>query len=298
MAFCDLHMHSTASDGTDPPEALPRLVKDAGLTAFALTDHDTPDGLAACAAAAKRLRVSFIPGIELSADPVVDPALAGSADDGADGQNGVMRHGTLHLLGYGIDPQDPGIGAVRDQLRDSRHERNPMILEKLAGLGVHVSYDEVIAAAGGEGLVVGRPHIAQVLVDKGYVRSVHEAFRRYIGVGAPAYARKDQLSAADAIQAIDAAGGLAVLAHPVQLRLAEDELEHTVSVLVDQGLRGIETRHSDHRPDDVRRFEALAQRFNLLPTGGSDYHGTRKSVALGQSRVPAAVGEGLLEALG
>ncbi|MEM6393691.1 MAG: PHP domain-containing protein [Planctomycetota bacterium] len=308
MSFCDLHMHSTASDGTDPPEALPRLVKDAGLTAFALTDHDTQDGLLACGAAAKRLRVGFIPGIELSVDPVVDPALAGSAEGGSDGEGGAMRRGTLHLLGYGIDPADAGIGAIRDRLRESRHERNPMILEKLAGLGVDVSYDEVIAAAGGEGgggggsgsggQVVGRPHIAQVLVDKGYVRSVHEAFRRYIGVGAPAYARKDQLSSADAIGAINAAGGLAVLAHPVQLRLSEDELEHAVSLLVDQGLRGIETRHSDHRPEDTRRFEALAERFNLLPTGGSDYHGTRKSVELGQCRVPAEVGQRLMEALG
>ncbi|MEM1212176.1 MAG: PHP domain-containing protein [Planctomycetota bacterium] len=295
MAFCDLHMHSTASDGTDPPDALPRLVKDAGLAAFSLTDHDTPDGLSACAAEAKRLRVTFIPGIELSADPVVDPALL-DGDDGEDAQ-AVARRGTLHLLGYGIDPEDPGILAIRDRLSASRHERNPMILERLAGLGVHLDYGEVIEAAGGEGHVVGRPHIAQVLVEKGYVRSVHEAFRRYIGVGAPAYARKDQLSAGDAIQAIDAAGGLAVLAHPVQLRLPDDALEHAVSLLVDQGLRGIETRHSDHRPADTRLFEAFAQRFNLIATGGSDYHGARKAVTLGQCRVPAEAVDRLLHAL-
>ena len=287
MAFCDLHIHSTASDGSDPPEALPRLVKDAGLAAFALTDHDTPDGLAACANAAKRLRVRFIPGIELSANP----------DLTAEPNPQTPPTGTLHLLGYGIDPNHADLHTIRDRLLQARDQRNPQIIANLAKLGVNIDYNQVVARAGGPGSVVGRPHIAQLLVDKCYVKSVHEAFRLYIGEGAAAYVRKDRLSARDAIQAIHDAGGLAVLAHPVQLGLDNEALEHALAGLVDLGLDGIETRHSDHRPADIKRFEAYAQRFDLLTTGGSDYHGSNKAVKLGDAKVPMTDCRALLDAL-
>lgn len=291
--FCDLHLHSTASDGTDAPEALPRLCKAAGLSAFALTDHDTTAGLVACAKAARKLKIDFVPGIELSANPDL-------FDTGS-------PVGSLHLLGHFIDPDHPRLAEIGERLLIARAQRNPLIIEKLNALGVKISYDEVIELAsgthrkdaGGDPIrgIVGRPHIGQVLVNKGYVKSIHEAFAKYIGSDGAAYARRDLLSAAEAIDAIHDAGGLATLAHPVQLNLADDDtLEHTVARLVDLGLDGIETRHSDHAPADVKRFAKLAERFKLHTAGGSDYHGSRKSIALGSQRVPRSVYETLRDA--
>ena len=303
----DLHMHSTASDGTDAPGSLARLVKDAGLAGFALTDHDTTAGLAAAAKAAKRLRIGFVPGIELSADPgsVAPP------EAGGDAAGKSPSVGTLHILGYHVRHDDEGLAALGEQLRATRAKRNPEVVDKLQTLGVKIEYEEVLAAAGvpdsvwgddaaidATGVIVGRPHIAQVLISKGYVKSVHEAFAKYIGFGGAAHTRKDRLSATDAIDAIHAAGGAAVLAHPVQLRLAEELLEHAVARLKDMGLDGIETRHSDHAPADVERFAGYAERFKLVATGGSDYHGTRKHVALGSVTVSDEVTEALLAAGG
>ncbi|MEO0513904.1 MAG: PHP domain-containing protein [Planctomycetota bacterium] len=289
-SFCDLHLHSTASDGTDAPEALPRLCKAAGLSAFALTDHDTTAGVAACAAAARRIKIDFVPGIELSANP----DLAGTG----------RPVGSLHVLGHFIDPDHPHLAEISQRLRRARAERNPLIIEKLNKLGVRITYDEVLElAAGGasqapaDDAIVGRPHIGQVLVNKGYVKSIHEAFARYIGSQGAAYARRDLLTAAEAIEAIHASGGLATLAHPVQLEITDAaELEHTVARLVDLKLDGLETRHSDHTAADVKRFEKLAARFKLLTTGGSDYHGSRKTIALGSQRVPRSAYAALAEA--
>ena len=280
---CDLHLHSSASDGTDDPADLPRLCKAAGLSAFALTDHDTVAGVAACAAAAKKQKIDFVPGIELSVDPDIDTT----------GE----REGSLHLLGLFVDPRHPWLGEITETLTRARAERNPEIIRKLNGLGVRIAYDEVLDLAG-PGATVGRPHIAQMLVKKGYVKSVHEAFAKYVGVGGAAYARRDLIGAKEAIAGVHAAGGLALLAHPVQLRLPAETrpgeaLGHVVGRLKAQGLDGIETRHSDHAPADVARFEALADRLNLLTTGGSDYHGSRKSIALGNAAVPRAVYERL-----
>jgi predicted metal-dependent phosphoesterase TrpH len=287
-AFCDLHLHSTASDGTDAPGDLPRLVKAAGLSAFALTDHDTTAGLVECAAAAKKLKLDFVPGIELSANPDLDGA-------------GSPR-GTLHLLGYFIDPDHAGLAEISNRMARARDERNPRIVEKLNGLGVRMDYDEVVKLArdlaGGDArAVVGRPHIGQLLIAKGYVKSMHEAFNKYLGAGGEAYTRRDRLDAAEAIDTVHAAGGLICLAHPVQLKLEDDaELEHAVARLVDLGLDAIETRHSDHTPADMQQFTKLATRFGLLTSGGSDYHGSRKSVTLGGQRVPIGVYEGLRDA--
>lgn len=299
MAY-DLHMHSTASDGTDAPGDLPRLVKDAGLSGFALTDHDTTAGLADAAKAAKRLRIAFVPGIELSADP---GSVAPTADDDA------PRTGTLHLLGYHVRHDDAGLAALGERLRATRAKRNPEVVGKLKTLGVKIEYEEVLAAAGvpesawgddaaidATGVIVGRPHIAQVLIAKGYVKSVHEAFAKYIGFGGAAHTRKDRLSAEEAIAAIHTAGGAAVLAHPVQLRLPEDLLEHAVARLKDMGLDGIETRHSDHAPADTERYADYAKRFSLITTGGSDYHGSRKHVALGSVTATSEQAQRLAEA--
>lgn len=307
---CDLHTHSTASDGTDAPGDLPRLAKQAGLSAIALTDHDTTAGLAEFADAAKKAKVKAVPGIELSADPSI---LHAEPDK-------VTRLGTLHILGYFINPDAPHLADIEARLREARAQRNPEMIAKLNELGMNIDYEEVIEAAGGTGgprntggldtstgetfgglgtdekTIVGRPHIGQVMMQKGYVKSIHEAFSRYIGQGGAAYVRKDRLSAKEAIHAIHEADGLAVLAHPIQLGLAStDLLEHAVAKLKSLGIDGLETRHSDHEPRDTEHFNKLAEQLNLLATGGSDYHGSRKTVVLGSQKVPLSIYENLLK---
>jgi 3',5'-nucleoside bisphosphate phosphatase len=298
--YCDLHTHSTASDGTDMPGDLPRLAKQAGLGAIALTDHDTTAGLAEFVDAAKRAKVKAVPGIELSADPSV---LHAEPDK-------VARLGTLHILGYFINPESSHLAEIEVRLREARAQRNPEMVAKLNELGMNIDYEEVIEAAGGprgtgtsgssgtdENKIVGRPHIGQVMMQKGYVKSIHEAFARYIGQGGAAYVRKDRLSAEEAISAIHEAEGLAVLAHPTQLGIdSADHLEHAVARLKSLGIDGIETRHSDHEPRDTEQFNKLAEQLNLLTTGGSDYHGSRKTVVLGGQKVPLSIYENLLNA--
>jgi predicted metal-dependent phosphoesterase TrpH len=289
--FCDLHMHSTASDGSDPPEALPALAAEAGLSAMALTDHDTTAGLAECEAAADEQGIAFAAGIELSADPasVDQPSKRGRTAGG-----GESAAGTLHILGYFIQPEDPGLARLQKRLAEARHQRNPAMIARLQDLGVDLTHEEVTELAEAEqSQAPGRPHIARLLMQKGCVKSMHEAFARYIGSQGAAYVRKDRLSAAEAINAIHQAGGLASLAHPVQLELSGPELEHAVARLADLGLDAIEAHHSDHQPADVKHFQRLAERFRLAITGGSDYHGNRKRVALGSQHVPMAVYEQL-----
>jgi predicted metal-dependent phosphoesterase TrpH len=287
--FCDLHMHSTASDGTTPPGQLGKLAKAAGLAAVALTDHDTTNGLADGAHGCSRAGVAFVPGIEVSADPAVN----GPADT-------AERRGTLHILGLFIRPDDPWLEKVQVRMKEARQSRNPAIVEKLRLLGVDIQDDDVLAVADAQGTaILGRPHIAQVLFDKGYVKSIQDAFRQYLGQGAAAYVRRDRLAAEEAIEAIHHAGGLAVMAHPVQMGLREPGLlEHAVARLKDLGLDGIETHHSDHTPALVRQYGDMAKRFNLLTSGGSDFHGSRKDVEMGCANVPIEVYERLKEAAG
>jgi len=286
--FCDLHVHSTASDGTTLPQDLPKLARAAGLAAMALTDHDTTDGLPACAAAAARIGLTFVPGIEISADPGPPPGRPATSP---------MRLGTLHILGLFVAAGDAKLRQIRQRMRAARNSRNPAIVEKLNALGVGIDYAEVLDLARAEGTqIIGRPHIAEVLMRRGYADSVTDAFARYLRQGAPAYVRRDRLAANDAIDAIHHAGGLAVMAHPVQLVAGDrDQLEQHVRRLKDSGLDGIETRHSDHTPQEVDFFEDLAKRYGLGTSGGSDFHGSRKSVALGSQRVPFTVFEGLVE---
>jgi predicted metal-dependent phosphoesterase TrpH len=289
--FCDLHTHSTASDGTVRPELLPQLARDAGLHAIALTDHDTTAGLPACEAACKALNINFVPGIEISADPLLDTSPDPASDDRP-------RVGTLHILGLFVRHDDPKLAHVHDRMLDARLQRNPQIIARLNALGVNISYDDVLALAAEEGTeIIGRPHIAQVLIKLGHVQSTKEAFTKYLGQGKPAYVRKDLFTAADAIDAIHHAGGLASLAHPVQLKITEpDAIHRYVAQLKSLGLDAIEARHPDHTPEVAASFAQLAERLNLLTTGGSDFHGRRKDIPLGSQRVPLSVFDALRSA--
>jgi 3',5'-nucleoside bisphosphate phosphatase len=278
--FCDLHMHSTASDGTNTPAELATLAKAAGLGAIALTDHDTTAGLPECESACKKAGVAFAPGIELSAEAAAVRATPPQGD---------QRLGTLHILGLFVRHDDPKLLDIHHRLLQARQDRNPQIVRNLQDLGVRIDYVEVVELASSTGTaVVGRPHIAQVLVKKGYVKSVQDAFSRYIGEGKAAYVRKDTLDPRDAIEAIHAAGGLAILAHPIQLRYRDDdELSYMLTKLKDAGLDGVEVRHSDHTAALADQYQKLAEKLGLLVSGGSDYHGSRKAIEFGSQRVGA-----------
>jgi len=259
-SFVDLHCHSTASDGTLAPADVVRLAVECQLGALALTDHDTIDGVADAAAEANRLGLDFLPGIEISAE--------------------FPHPGTLHLLGYGVDPQSAVLRDLTKTLLAGRDNRNPKIVAKLNEMGVHVSMKEWEDEA--KGNVLGRPQLAAILHRKGYVSSIKEAFNKYLGQGAPAYADKERLSPRRAIEMIIECGGVPVLAHPIQLHTDNDaQLERIVKDLIDQGLAGIEVIHSDHNADNVQKYDALARRYGLLRTGGSDFHGANKQIELG-----------------
>jgi predicted metal-dependent phosphoesterase TrpH len=257
-----------------------RLAREVGLSGLALTDHDTVDGIAEAIAEAAREGIDFIAGIEISAQSPTP--------------------GTLHILGYGVDPASAALRSLTDGLIADRDARNPRIIAKLNELGVAVTIDEWLAEAGGG--VVGRPHLATILVRKGYATSVKNAFDKYIGAGAPAYVDRQRLRPSEALRLINDSGGLAVLAHPFQLRTGSDaELERVVKDLVDLGLSGIEVLHSDHDDAWISRCEKLAAKFGLLRTGGSDFHGAAKpGVELGRAsgkRVPREYFDRLRERL-
>ena len=275
--FVDLHTHSRASDGQLRPAELVRLAERNHLAAVALTDHDSVAGLAEARQAAERLSVRLIPGIEISA-----------RFDG----------GTLHILGLGIDPESPDLAAVARRLIDARNERNPKVIDRLRDAGVDVTLDEWIAAAGDSGMV-GRLHLAKLLCVKKYARNIGEAFGRYIGAGTPGFVDKERLTQAEAVDAIHAAGGLAVLAHPPELNLTNfAQLDRFVRTLMAKGLDGIECIHSECSHAQTRHYMDLAKSLGLLVSGGSDFHGPANlDVRLGTPRVPVEAVRQLLARL-
>jgi 3',5'-nucleoside bisphosphate phosphatase len=250
----DLHAHTTHSDGSDTPDELIAEARDADAMAVAITDHDTVAGLGEGRAAAAALGVEFIDGIEISAE---------------------YSPGTMHVLGYFINPDSADLQARLVELREARERRNPQIAERLQALGCAIAYEEVERLAGNQ--VVGRPHFARLLLERGYATSIQDAFDRFLGKGAAAYVEKARLSPAAAIALIHQAGGVAVLAHPYQLKLATLEAtEQLIVELAALGLDGVEAIYSRHSEDERRAYAEMARRHGLLITGGSDYHGTYK----------------------
>jgi 3',5'-nucleoside bisphosphate phosphatase len=276
----DLHTHSTASDGTFRPADLVREAAGSGVTHLALTDHDGIAGLDEARAEAQKGSIVFLGGVEISAD---------------------YQPGTMHILGYGFREGDPALNAKLEDLRRARDERNPKIVRKLGEAGVEVTMEEVAAAAGGK--VVGRPHFARVLVNRNNVKTAQEAFDRYLAKGKPAYVDKVRLPPRESIATIRRAGGVAVLAHPNQLKTPGDaELDVVVKSLADAGLQGIECYYRDHAEEDEARFLALAEKYCLVPTGGSDFHGknrpdVRLGVGEGSMQVPLWCWERLMDLL-
>ena len=276
--YVDLHCHSTASDGTFTPSDVVDLAVRSGLSALALTDHDTIGGVAEAAAAARTAGIDFLPGIEISCD--------------------VPKPATMHLLGYGVDPASPVLLELTRRLIEGRNDRNPRIIRKLNELGVAITMQELEAEANGG--VIGRPHIAAILLRKGYVTSIKQAFDKYLAPGGAAYFDKERVSPEQAIILVKQSGGLPVLAHPSQLRTENDaQLERMVKDLVDLGLVGLEVIHSDHDAAQVEKYSKLADRYGLLKTGGSDFHGTnKKDISLGTARgrrIPRAFFDALVD---
>lgn len=281
MSHCDLHAHTNASDGTDTPAQLARGAALAGLTALALTDHDTLAGHDACGAACGALGVEFVPGVELSGDARTLLDALGQA-----------QPAQLHILGLFVDAASPELRSLCRLLQEGRDSRVPRMLTALAALGMPVTLEEVRAVAAGA--VLCRPHVAQALLDRAYVASRQEAFDRYIGLGGPAYVEKDDGAAAECIGAIHASGGVAVLAHPISLNCAgRVQLRAAIGRLRDLGLDGVEVLHSDQPAEFSRVVAELACELGLAPSGGSDYHGAVKPRRLGAMNVPLEFLEGL-----
>ena len=261
--YIDLHIHTTESDGSLTPSQVVHYAKEKGLKAIAITDHDTIHGNEEAIKEGISEGVEVIPGVEISVD---------------------YSPGTMHMLGYFITTEDPILNEKLTLLQDSRADRNPRIIEKLNKLGLSLTYDEVVQVSGGG--QVGRPHMAQVLMEKGYIKSIKEAFDKYLGKGAPAYLDKFRLGAEEAIAMITNAGGIPVLAHPSTLYCkSSDELDALVKKLVNQGLQGLEVYYSEHDERKTSSYKLLAKRYNLAITGGSDFHGKNiKGIDLGTGR--------------
>lgn len=254
----DLHAHSTASDGTAPPADVIAAAAAAGLTAIALTDHDTVAGLAEARRAADSLAIRVVAGVELSA---------------------VEGEDEVHLLGLHLD-RPAEVQRDLEALRAARRERAERMVARLNELGIPVTLDAVLEAAGAG--AVGRPHVARALVAGGWVRDQREAFGRYIGAGRPGFVPKRRFTAEEAVALVHRAGGIAVFAHPgaagTRPRLEE---------LARAGLDGVEVLHPSHPADDIARLGALAAELGLVRSGGSDWHGAQNGPrTLGCMRVP------------
>ena len=253
----DLHLHSLYSDGSSTPAELAELAARRKLTAISLTDHDTVDGIAEILTHGRTLGITVLPGLELSA---------------------THRELSLHILGYGIDHTSSELKKWLEPLQRSRQERNEKIIAKMRqmGLDVHVDELQVISPCG----QTGRPHIARLLLNKGIVDSMGQAFHQYLRRGAPAWFTRFAYSAAESIDMIHRAGGLAVLAHPGQLDPENKILPLLISELVERGLDGLEVHYPAHPPEVQRRLLTLARKYTLVVTGGSDYHGKNRNMSV------------------
>ncbi len=275
MSRIDLHLHTTYSDGSLPPAEVLALAKKAGVSALAITDHDILDGLPESMLAGAELGIEIIPGVEISS---------------CHGDN------ELHILGYFLDWKDPEFNRRLTTLRDSRHVRNPRIIQKLNEVGLDITYEEVKTLAGMAS--VGRPHIARVLMNKGYVTSAKEAFDRYLSNGAAAYVARELPAPSEAIAWIKAARGVAVLAHPTWVKESAEGLFKLCEKLKQEGLGGIEVHYSTHNKQQTSEYLNLAKQLDLLVTGGSDFHGiTKPDIEVGIGRGSLNVSEKLLDPL-
>jgi predicted metal-dependent phosphoesterase TrpH len=266
----DLHIHSTASDGRYSPQEIVRKAAGLGLEVIALTDHDTVNGIAPALEEARKLdRLQFIPAVEVSTD---------------------VPSGEVHVLGYFIDYTSGELAAALERFRTSREGRAQGMVDRLAGLGIHISWQRVREIAGSG--AVGRPHVAQAMLEAGYISSLGEAFDRYIARDGPAYVEREKMTPVEAVQLILRSRGVAVMAHPFTV----PEPEATIVEMKAAGMAGIEAYYGQHTGEEIGTLIALAKNHGLLVTGGSDYHGLdeSKETLMGGVEVPMEAVERLI----
>lgn len=276
--FIDLHTHSTCSDGSMTPCKLVKHAASNGLAAIALTDHDTVSGVEEAVKQGGISGVEVVPAIEFS----------------------VMSATETHILGYYIDINNPQLISILDEIVEKRIERNAVTAKLLQDLGFEITVDEAAALAPGG--IIGRAHFARVMMNKGYVSSVKEAFDKYLSSGKPAYFGNQKLEAKTAIEAIHAAGGAAYLAHLHLIKLSDEELDRFVAQLVSYGLDGIEGYYTDYSEEMQKKYFALAEKYSLGISGGTDFHADMKphisiGKGMGNMSIPYSVLEGIKKRL-
>lgn len=255
MRFADMHVHTRASDGSMVAEEVVKQAKELGLAAVGIADHDSVDGIEAALRAGEKFGVEVLPAVELS-----------SEECGSE----------VHLLGYYVDWKAKPLLARLEEFQRAREDRAKLMVERLRKLGIEITHQEVLELA--EGGAVGRPHIARAMVKRGHVKSLEEAFDRYLQTGGEVYVPKFRFSPAKAIELVRAVGGIPVLAHPASVS------EEALLKLVERGLRGIEVYHRKHDASTTARLKKLAKKYELLITGGTDSHGF--DIPVGTVRVP------------
>ncbi len=270
MSKVDLHIHSTASDGRLSPAEVVRKSAETGLTVIALADHDTVDGIIPALEAAKTFPwLKVMPCVEISTD---------------------VSKGEVHVLGYFIDYTHPELQATLRRMRNSRQERAQGMIAKLRNLGLPIEWERVREIAGGGS--IGRPHLAQAMLEKGYIASIKEAFTKYISWDGPAYVKREKMTPGEAAKLILRANGLPVLAHPSTF----NDQEAMVIELKASGMVGIEAYYNAYTAEEISRLVSLAERYGLIVTGGSDYHGLDASAEtmIGGADVPIESAEQLI----
>ncbi len=253
MGQVDLHVHSTKSDGTYTPTELVNYAIEKGLTAFALTDHDTIDGIEEALEAAKNKPITVIPGIEYSTE---------------------YLNRDVHIVGLFIDYKAPVFLEYLSRFQQSRTDRNYKLCANLRNANIDITYEALLEMF--PDAVITRAHYAKYLLTKGYVKSMKEAFDRYLGDHTPYFVHREKITPQEVIEVTLKAGGVPILAHPTLYKLGKEQLDILVATLVEHGLKGIECVYSTYTPQEERQIKALAAKYNLLPSGGSDFHGTNK----------------------
>jgi predicted metal-dependent phosphoesterase TrpH len=274
LSRVDLHIHSTASDGKFSPEAIVSKAAKLGLTIIALSDHDSVDGVIPALEAARAFpQLRVIPSVEISTE---------------------MSAGEAHVLGYFINYTSDELRATLERFRNSRQRRAQGMITRLRDFGIHIDWQRVQEIAGDGS--IGRPHIAQAMLEKGYITSLKEAFTRYIGQGGPAYVEREKMTPAEAVELIVRSDGLPVLAHPFTV----NDPEATIIELKAAGLVGIEAYYNGYTAEEIKSLVSLADRHRLIATGGSDYHGLDDSneTMPGGVEVPMASAERLIALAG
>jgi predicted metal-dependent phosphoesterase TrpH len=285
----DLHTHSNISDGDLSPAMLIREAVRQGLSAVALTDHDTINGLDSARDTAKLEKLRFIPGIEININ---------WNGKSARGAVGLGPGGEFHLLGLGINSPSPDFISAIGELSRRREARNREILDRMHELSIEATWDELLALSGGAGHSLGRPHLADLLVKRKIVKNRDQAFARYLGFGKPLYVPKTGMDFGEAAALIRESGGIPVLAHPISLYVAWGRLPDLVKMLKNMGLIGLEAWHPTAKSGSCRRLEALAKSLGLYVTEGSDFHGSaRPDRRLGYSSKGRKINDAVLDAI-